>query len=90
MPHTIRPLIFLSRFPDTEIQRYAALAMAGLALGGQVGVTIVDTIILTNYTNNAYKYDTYTHTPLYGIGGQQNTHSRRGGYAVLGGSGEVS
>jgi len=31
----VRPLIFLSRFPDTEIQRYAALALAGLALGGQ-------------------------------------------------------
>jgi hypothetical protein len=30
----VRPLIFLSRFPDTEIQRYAALALAGLALGG--------------------------------------------------------
>ena len=30
----IRPLIFLARFPDTDIQRYAALAMAGLALGG--------------------------------------------------------
>ncbi len=29
----VRPLIFLTRFPDTEIQRYAALAMAGLALG---------------------------------------------------------
>jgi hypothetical protein len=26
----VRPLIFLSRFPDTEIQRYAALAMAGV------------------------------------------------------------
>jgi hypothetical protein len=31
----LRPLIFLSRFPDTEIQRYASLAFAGLALGGQ-------------------------------------------------------
>jgi hypothetical protein len=30
----IRPLIFLSRFPDAEIQRYSAMAMAGLALGG--------------------------------------------------------
>lgn len=31
---TVRPLVFLSRFPDTEIQRYAALSIAGLALGG--------------------------------------------------------
>jgi hypothetical protein len=31
----IRPLIFLSRFPDSDIQRYSALALAGLALGGQ-------------------------------------------------------
>ena len=31
---TIRPLVFLARFPDTEIQRYAALSLAGLALGG--------------------------------------------------------
>lgn len=30
----IRPLMFLARFPDLEIQRYAALALAGLALGG--------------------------------------------------------
>jgi hypothetical protein len=33
------------------------------ALGVQVGViciTIIDTIILTNYTNNAYLFDTYT------------------------------
>ena len=30
----IRPLIFLCRFPDTEIQRFAALALAGLTLGG--------------------------------------------------------
>lgn len=32
---TVRPLIFLTRFPDTEIQRYASLALAGLALGGK-------------------------------------------------------
>ena len=30
----IRPLMFLCRFPDLEIQRYAALAIAALALGG--------------------------------------------------------
>jgi hypothetical protein len=30
----IRPLLFLARFPDMEIQRYAALAIAGLAIGG--------------------------------------------------------
>lgn len=33
----LRPLIFLSRFPDVEIQRYSALALAGLALGGHGG-----------------------------------------------------
>ncbi len=30
----VRPLMFLCRFPDLEIQRYAALALAALALGG--------------------------------------------------------
>jgi hypothetical protein len=29
----LRPLIFLMRFPDQEIQRYSSLAIAGLALG---------------------------------------------------------
>ncbi len=29
----LRPLIFLMRFPDQEIQRYSSLAVAGLALG---------------------------------------------------------
>jgi hypothetical protein len=29
----LRPLIFLMRFPDPEIQRYSSLAVAGLALG---------------------------------------------------------
>jgi hypothetical protein len=30
----IRPLLFLAQFPGVEIQRYAALAIAGLAIGG--------------------------------------------------------
>jgi hypothetical protein len=29
----VRPLMFLARFPDLEIQRTAALALGGLALG---------------------------------------------------------
>ncbi len=30
----VRPLVFLSRFPDVEIQKYSAMALAGLTLGG--------------------------------------------------------
>ena len=29
----VRPLVFLARFPDLQIQRAAACAIAGLALG---------------------------------------------------------
>jgi hypothetical protein len=35
-------------------------------------IPTIDTIILTNYTNNAYIFD--THTPLYGIGGHLLAH----------------
>jgi hypothetical protein len=30
----IRPLLFLAQFPGVEILHYAALAIAGLAIGG--------------------------------------------------------
>jgi hypothetical protein len=41
----------------------------------QVSVTIVDTIILTNYTNDAYTYDTHLNAARFGVDIHSYTHT---------------
>jgi hypothetical protein len=60
-----------------------------------VCITIIDTSILTNYTNNAYLFDTYT--PYGGTGGtggtgggSNNTTTASSGSGSGGGSGSGS
>jgi hypothetical protein len=62
---------FLVRFQDDEIDQ-SAKAGSWMLKRYVVCITIIDTIILTKSTNNAYIYDTYT---SHGIGAARRAYS---------------
>jgi hypothetical protein len=69
---------------------YGLLNKEGLAIIHTIIDTIIDTIIhyiLTNYTNNAYIYDTYTYYSIQTVSGgraepQRSLYGAKGVFAV--------